>query len=100
MFKKMFSSGKRVHHRFFTLILSDSVDAAGKWAFLCYKRTGCAVMRKKIKRRMKSALFGLEGACNPSWNMLVVGKKPCLEADFGDVKAQTYQLLKQNGVLT
>lgn len=89
----MFATGKRYHHRFVTAISIPSNEIYSKTAFVCGKKTGSAVIRNSIKRRLKAIFYDQDSPKNDGFDLVLIGKKACLDTNYNCVKKEVYDLL-------
>eukprot|EP01047_Picozoa_sp_COSAG01_P000468 COSAG01_NODE_9_length_43729_cov_66.133463_5_plen_123_part_00 len=99
VFDRVFKQGKRSHHRYLSLIIDPQPEKVGSLAFLCYKKTGNAVLRNKIRRRFKAIFYELRSQVDPATTFLIVGKKPAVTFDYQDVLEETKKVLKKEKLL-
>lgn len=70
-----------------------------KVGFTVGKKLGCAVVRNRIKRRMRAACVSLMPRMKPGLYVFIA-RQPAAEADFGRVcRSMQYLLRKQNLLL-
>ena len=95
MFKSIFTLGRRTHHRFFTLISMPCESDSGKVAFVCGKKTGSAVTRNRVKRRLKAIYYDHECPRQGKNHVVFIGKQACLDSSYDFVKKNAYDLLSK-----
>ena len=68
-------------------------------AIVVSRKVGKAVVRNRVRRRLREALLALlrEGAVKPSLDVMVVAKPSAAEAGFADLKASLRTALVRGG---
>lgn len=67
--------------------------------FIVAKRLGSAVVRNRIRRRVREAVRLLYPQIAPGWDMVFVARSPALaEIAFAQLQALVWQLLQHAGV--
>jgi len=68
-------------------------------AIVVSRKVGKAVVRNRVRRRLREALLALlrEGAVKPSLDVMVVAKPSAAEAGFADLKASLRTALARGG---
>ncbi len=63
-------------------------DAPARVGFTCTKKLGNAVVRNRIKRRLREAArLGLSGVARPSFDYVLVGRAAAMSQDFDILKS-------------
>jgi ribonuclease P protein component len=68
--------------------------------FAVGKKVGNAVMRNKIKRRLRAIMQGQAGRIVPGFDVIVGAKKRSVTASFQDLEEDVCRVLKYSGLLT
>jgi ribonuclease P protein component len=63
------------------------------------KRIGGAVVRNKVKRRLREAARARQALVEPGYDLVFVARKPIAEAEYQQVDQAVDELLKRSGVL-
>ena len=63
------------------------------------KKLGCAVVRNRVRRRLRE-VYRLHEACfAPGWDIVVVARSRCVGADFGKLTQAFLSLAEKAGIL-
>jgi len=68
---------------------ADVVEADARFGFTVTKKMGNAVVRNRIRRRLKEAVrLAGAAAADPGLDFVLVGRRPALEMPFSDLVAE------------
>lgn len=85
--------GKSSAHPLVVLVaLPHSEQAFSRVAVVAGKGVGGAVQRNRAKRRIRAALQELSDLMHPGFDVVVVARKPVVEADYSALQAALKQL--------
>ena len=79
------------------LIAKSTGQQASRFGFVTSKRVGKAVLRNKIKRRLRQA--ALLSRVEEGWDVVVIARKDAASADFDSLRKSMQALLGRAGVL-
>lgn len=97
-FRRAFDAGRSVANRLLVLYVVRWDGAESRVGFSVSRRVGSAVVRNRVKRRLREA-FRRSSACVPGGFLLVwLPRAPLREAPFGDVCRAMEELLRRSGV--
>ncbi|KGX85680.1 ribonuclease P protein component [Pontibacillus litoralis] len=63
------------------------------------KRIGNAVMRNQVKRYLRQAFHELEPSVDPSYDLVIIARKPTNQMDYFQLKNSLTHLLKKTNLL-
>jgi len=63
------------------------------------KRIGSAVVRNRVRRRLRTILRRLEGQVEPGWDILFVARQPAAEASQTELDRALTRLMGMAGIL-
>jgi ribonuclease P protein component len=71
--------------------------AYARWAIITSKKLGKAVIRNKVKRRLREILR--EIMLKPGQDIIVIARTGATAADYKELRETTSQLLKKSGLI-
>lgn len=63
------------------------------------KKLGCAVVRNRVRRRLREVYRLHEEQFSPGWDIVVVARSRCVDADFGKLTNAYLSLAEKAGIL-
>ena len=98
-FRRLRTQGKTRHHGVLVLsFVPNSLDH-NRYGFIVSKRLGNAVVRNRVRRRLRTCLSVLEPQTRPGYDILLITRRPILMLQYRELLAIVHQLLQQAGVL-
>lgn len=86
----------RVDRRLVLIFRANGTDTT-RFGFSVSKRVGNAVVRNRIKRRLKSAAEG--ASVQEGWDLVVIARQGARNSDYWTLKRSLDRLLKRSGIL-
>ncbi len=94
-FTLLFKKGKSLADRNLVLYYYPAEPGTREAGFSVGKKLGKAVIRNRIRRRMKEAYRRLLPGVTPGYLLLFIGRRPILQADFKEILDSEKKLLKK-----
>ena len=63
------------------------------------RRLGGAVVRNRVRRRLREALRVMAPSLQPGWDVLIIARSPSLAADYQTLTGVLQNLLRRGGIL-
>lgn len=96
-FRKVYDQGTRFSCPFFAAFCFKQVDQENgpKVGFTVTKALGKAVIRNRMKRRLREAVRLQLGGLPPSWMIVMNGRRALLEGEFSAIQREVGRLFAQ-----
>jgi ribonuclease P protein component len=98
-FKRVRRSGKSFAHPLIVLIADASEQQQTRVGVTASRSLGGAVQRNRAKRRLREAMRPLLGDLRDGWNLILLARKPLLEAKLPQIESALTQLLQRSNLL-
>ena len=97
---KSLLKGKKINNQYLTIFfrkLSDKSNKNLNISFVAQKKLGNAVLRNKIKRRLKNLVHQILKIkkINLNYSYLIIAKKNMIDANFSDIKEVLFKDYKK-----
>ena len=96
-FDAVFRKGRGLHNELLVLRTVPNELDHNRYGFITSKRLGKAVVRNRVRRRLKEAVRVLPAT--PGWDVVVSAKTRAAEADFHALNRAVIELLGRAGIL-
>lgn len=63
------------------------------------RKLGGAVVRNRVRRRLREALRVMAPSFQPGWDVLIIARSPVIAADYQKLAGALQNLLRRGGVL-
>lgn len=98
-FERVFKQGKSAGHRDLVVLARKGRARSVRVGFCISRKTGNAVIRNKLRRRLKEIIRESEQSLRPRWEIVIVAKDTSKELSFQELKRLTRKLLKKLNIL-
>lgn len=98
-FKKVYRKRKTFGNRNFTLYVKKNGLAHSRMGFSINKKVGKAVIRNKIKRRLKALYTEVSPRLTPGYDYVIVVKNNVADLDFKTMKSAFHHLFRVSKLL-
>jgi ribonuclease P protein component len=98
-FKRVRRFGKSYAHPLVVLIALPNEMNQSRFAVSAGRSIGKAVQRNQMKRVLRESIRPLIPGINPGWDLVVLARKPMVNARFDEVETALIDLLTQANLL-
>jgi len=99
-FQRLYREGARYRGRLFTLLVRFAPDLdCLRAAVVAGKQVGGAVVRNRVKRRLRAILDALLPAGTAGADLVIIAHPPAAEATYGDLAGAVGRALRRAGFL-
>ena len=96
--KRVRNLGKSYAHPLVVLVTNPSAESRPRIAVTAGRSVGGAVQRNRAKRLLREAARALLPALRPGWDLVLIARKPLLEATLQMTQAAITQLSTRAGL--
>ena len=98
IFRRLYSSFGHANS-FLVLYARRNRTATNRVGVTVSKKLGCAVVRNRVRRRLREVYRLHETCFAPGWDIVVVARSRCIGADFGKLTQAFLSLAEKAGIL-
>ena len=98
IFRRLYSSSGHANS-FLVLYARKNHSAANRVGVTVSKKLGCAVVRNRVRRRLREVYRLNEAKFAPGWDIVVVARSRCVKAGFDKLTAAYLSLAEKAGIL-
>ena len=98
IFRRLYSSSGHANS-YLVLYARKNHSAANRVGVTVSKKLGCAVVRNRVRRRLREVYRLNEANFAPGWDIVVVARSRCVKADFSKLTAAYLSLAEKAGIL-
>ncbi len=98
-FKRVKNVGKRIYHPLLVLVYTQNEGQQTRVATVASKTIGNAVVRNKVKRRLKSCLDEIWHNISQHWDLVFYSRAAIVDATITEICSAIEYLLLEAGVL-
>lgn len=96
-FESVRDEGRRVSDQLLVMGFSRSDGGRSRFGLAVSRRVGSAVVRNRVKRRLREAIGSLE--FREGWNVTVSARQRAARADYWGLRASVEALARRSGLL-
>ncbi len=96
--RRVLRRGKSWSNRWFVLYALPGAGAHSRCAVIVGKRVGKAVVRNRLKRRLREIVRHRIDRIEGSWDIVFIARKGAADADFSQSAAAVDQLLERSAL--
>ena len=98
IFRRLYSSSGHANS-FLVLYARKNHTATNRVGVTVSKKLGCAVVRNRVRRRLREVDRLNERRVAPGWDIVVVARSRCIDADFQKLTGAYLSLAAKAGIL-
>jgi len=99
-FQQVRRRGQSWSHPLLVILALGNNLPYSRFGFLVGKRIGKAVVRNRVKRRMREAVRSRLAYVSPGWDVVLIARTPIVQADSSSIKEALDSLLHRAGLFT
>lgn len=98
-FERVFSRGKSAGHRDLVILARKGRAREFRVGFCISRKTGNAVTRNKLRRRLKEIIREYKDQLRPRWEIVIVAKETSKDLTYQELRKLTGKLLTKLSAL-
>ena len=98
IFRRLYSTSGQAHS-YLELNARRNRTATNRVGVTVGKKLGCAVVRNRVRRRLREVYRLNEASFLPGWDIVVVARSRCIHADFAKLTYAYLSLAEKAGIL-
>jgi ribonuclease P protein component len=98
-FRRIRETGKAYHHAWLILSVAPGENPTNRYGFITGKKLGGAVIRNRMRRRLKEALRLLHLRLKQGYDMVVIARPAIVGQPFAAIQVALEKLCEQAGIV-
>lgn len=99
VFRRLYQKGKSAANRYLVLYCRRNGSEGNRIGYTVSAKLGKAVVRNRVRRRLREVYRLHEEQFSPGWDIVVVARSRCVAADFGKLTEAYLSLAEKAGIL-
>jgi ribonuclease P protein component len=97
-FQRVRRLGKSYAHPLVVLVVLPNEQEVSRFGVAAGRSVGNAVRRNRAKRRLREVLRASVPNITPGWDLVVIARRPMVDAKFEDIQNALAGLLRKSGL--
>ena len=97
IFRRLYSSSGHANS-YLVLYARKNRSATNRVGVTVSKKLGCAVVRNRVRRRIREIYRLNETRFTPGWDIVIVARSRCVEGNFSKMTAALLSLAQKSGL--
>ena len=98
IFRRLYATSGHANS-YLVLYARKNRSSTNRVGFTVRKKLGCAVVRNRIRRRLREIYRLNEEALSSGWDIVVVARSRCIDANFGKLQQAYLAAAESAGIL-
>ena len=98
IFRRLYATSGQANS-FLVLYARKNHTATNRVGLTVSKKLGCAVVRNRVRRRLREVYRLNEDRFTPGWDIVIVARSRCINADFDKLTQAFLSLAEKSGIL-
>ncbi len=99
LFRRLYHKGKSAANRYLVLYCRPNGSSENRIGLTVSAKLGHAVVRNRVRRRLREIYRLHEGQFQPGWDMVVVARSRAMDAPYGVLEQSYLSLADKQGLL-
>lgn len=87
VFRRLYAKGNNVANRYLVLYCRRNGSPENRVGITVSKKLGCAVVRNRVRRRLRECYRLNESVIFPGFDIVIVARSRCIDAPFDKLQA-------------
>jgi ribonuclease P protein component len=97
-FKRVYSAGNSYATSHLVLYWYENQKKYNRFGFSISKKIGKAVVRNKLRRRLKEIIRLNEDNLVVGYDLIIIARKPVVRLEFTKIKKDVFKLFRKSGI--
>ena len=99
LFRRLYQKGKSAANKYLVIYCRRNGSQENRIGYTVSSKLGHAVVRNRVRRRLREIYRLHESQFRPGWDLVVVARSRAVEAPFGKLTESFMSLAKKAGLL-
>lgn len=99
IFRRLYRKGRSAANGYLVLYCRKNGTGENRVGLTVSSKLGCAVVRNRVRRRLREIYRLHEASFQPGWDLVVVARSRAVQADYRTLERSFLSLAKKLGLL-